>query len=32
LVHIHDGRLLNPEEIEAALSDIRKLTEGGIVN
>ena len=32
LFHIHDGRPLNPEEIEAALSDIRKLTEGGIVN
>jgi fumarate hydratase class II len=32
LFRIHDGRPLNPEEIEAALSDIRKLTEGGIVN
>jgi fumarate hydratase class II len=32
LNHIQDGRTINPEEIEAALSDIRKLTEGGIVN
>ncbi len=31
LLHREDGRLLSPEEVEAALSDLRKLTEGGIV-
>ncbi len=32
LTHINEDRLLTSEEVEAALSDIRKLTEGGIVN
>jgi fumarate hydratase class II len=31
LTHVHDNRPLNPEEVEAAFSDIRHLTEGGIV-
>ena len=32
LLHIHEARSLSPEEVLAALSDIRKLTEGGIIN
>jgi fumarate hydratase class II len=32
LTHINEDRLLTSEEVEAALGDIRKLTEGGIVN
>ena len=32
LTHINEDRLLTPDEVEAALRDIRKLTEGGIVN
>ncbi len=31
LTHINEDRPLSPEEVEVALSDIRKLTEGGIV-
>lgn len=31
LPHNTEDRLVNPEEIEAALSDLRRLTEGGIV-
>jgi len=31
LAHVNEERPLAPEEVEAALSDIRKLTEGGIV-
>ncbi|MCB2173565.1 aspartate ammonia-lyase [archaeon] len=31
LTHVHDDRPVRVEEIEAALSDLRKLTEGGIV-
>jgi fumarate hydratase class II len=31
LTHVHESRPLNPEEVEAAFSDIRHLTEGGIV-
>ncbi len=31
LHHVQEDRPVKPEEIEAALSDLRKLTEGGIV-
>jgi len=31
LTHVNEERPLAPEEVEATLSDIRKLTEGGIV-
>jgi aspartate ammonia-lyase len=31
LRHVNEGRLVTLEEIEAALSDLRQLTEGGIV-
>jgi fumarate hydratase class II len=31
LHHIQEGRTVKPEEIEAALSDLRRLTEGGII-
>ena len=31
LQHVQDDRPVKPEEIEAALRDLRKLTEGGIV-
>jgi len=31
LHHVGEDRTVTPEEIEAALSDLRKLTEGGIV-
>ena len=31
LQHVQEDRPVKPEEIEAALSDLRKLTEGGIV-
>ena len=31
LQHVKDDRPVRPEEIEAAFSDLRKLTEGGIV-
>jgi fumarate hydratase class II len=31
LVHLQDKRPLTPAEIEAALGDVRRLTEGGIV-
>ncbi|MBW8010842.1 MAG: aspartate ammonia-lyase [Chloroflexi bacterium] len=32
LKHIHEDRPVSPEEINAALSDLRKLTEGGIIS
>jgi hypothetical protein len=31
LHHIQDDRPVKPEEIDGALSDLRKLTEGGVV-
>ncbi|KAA3645550.1 MAG: aspartate ammonia-lyase [Chloroflexi bacterium] len=31
LKHVSEDRQVSPEEIEAALSDLRKLTEGGII-
>ncbi len=31
LHHVQDDRPVKPEEIDAALSDLRKLTEGGVV-
>jgi fumarate hydratase class II len=31
LVHIKENRPLRPEEVEAALADMRRLTEGGIL-
>jgi fumarate hydratase class II len=32
LQHVHEDRPVKPEEIKSALSDLRKLTEGGIVS
>jgi fumarate hydratase class II len=32
LIHVSGDRTLSPEEVEHALSDIKKLTEGGIVS
>jgi hypothetical protein len=32
LQHVSENRPISPEEIETALSDLRKLTEGGIVS
>ena len=31
LNHVVEDRPVRPEEVDAALSDLRKLTEGGIV-